>query len=237
MNVAAILAGGSGQRMRLDIPKQFLTVNDKPVVIYTLEAFEKHPDIESILVICLDGWQESLRSYAKQAHIKKLKWIVAGGSTGQESARNGIAELKKHLKGDDIVIMHDANRPLVSQESISDAIVQCKIHGSAVAAIPCTEPLFYRDAEGGSNSGIPRDELVRTQTPHAFPMKSMVWAHEEAQKRGITNSVAIGTLMLELGQTVHLSHGSEQNFKITTMDDLELFRAILQIRHTEGLLL
>ena len=231
MNVAAILAGGSGQRMNLEIPKQFLTVNDKPVIVYTLEAFEKHPDIDAVLVICLEGWQQSLQSYAKQANIRKLKWIVPGGENGQSSARNGVFELRKHLADDDIVIMHNANRPLVSQDSISDAIVQCKMYGSGVAAIPCTEPLFYTESDGSSHSGIPRDKLVRTQTPHAFPMKTIAWAHEEAIRRGITNSVAIGSLMLELGQVVHLSHGSEQNFKITTMDDLELFKALLTLRN------
>ena len=231
MNIAAILAGGSGQRMHLDIPKQFINVNDKPVIIHTLDVFQQHPDIDSILVICIDGWQEILKAYAKQFGITKLKWVVSGGQNGQESAYKGLIELEKFCNADDLIIMHDANRPLVTQEIISDGIIKCRKYGSAIAAIPCTEPIFVKNnvESNISNKSISRDLLVRTQTPHVFSLGKMLWAHREALKNGITNSVAIGTIMIELGETVCLSIGSEMNFKITRMEDLNLFKALINI--------
>ena len=116
MNIALIIAGGKGQRMKQEVPKQFLNVNDKPVIIYTLEAFQKHPDISEIGVVCIDGWQQILTAYAKQYGISKLKWIVPGGENGQGSIRNGVFEAEKHYNEDDIVLIHDAIRPMVHKK-------------------------------------------------------------------------------------------------------------------------
>ena len=127
MNVGLLIAGGSGQRMNQDIPKQFLNVNDKPVIVYTLEAFQKHPNIEKICVVCIEGWEEVLRAYAKQFGITKLSWVVKGGSTGQESIKNGIWAMKDELDGEDLILVHDAIRPMISQEIISESISKCKL--------------------------------------------------------------------------------------------------------------
>ena len=129
MNIALIIAGGSGQRMHQDIPKQFIYVYDKPVIIYTLEAFQKHPDIDAIQVVCLDGWHEILRAYAKQFNISKLVGVVSGGKNGQASICNGLSALKDIYNEDDIVLVHDAIRPMVSSEIISDCIAKCNIFG------------------------------------------------------------------------------------------------------------
>ena len=110
---AIIIAGGSGHRMGQDIPKQFINVFDKPVIIYTLEGFQKHPMIDNIEVVCLDGWHEVLWAYAHQFNISKLKWVVSGGNTGQESIRNGVFNLEGKVDDDDIIIIHDGIRPLV----------------------------------------------------------------------------------------------------------------------------
>ena len=115
MNIALLIAGGKGVRMNQDIPKQFLNINDKPVIIYTLEAFQKHPEIDEIAVVCLEGWQEILWAYARQFNISKLKWVVDGGLCGQESILNGVFELEKHYEDNDIVLIHDGIRPNVSQ--------------------------------------------------------------------------------------------------------------------------
>src|SRR5690554_1057282 len=123
MNIALIIAGGSGTRMAQDIPKQFLNVYDKPIIIYTLEAFQKHSNIDVVAVVCIEGWERILNAYAKQFSITKLKHIVPGGDCGQASIRNGLLELEKHYDKDDIVLIHDAIRPMVSQEIISDCIV------------------------------------------------------------------------------------------------------------------
>lgn len=228
---AMILAGGKGVRMNQDIPKQFLNINDIPIIVYTLEAFQRHSEVDEILVVCIAGWTEILWAYARQFNITKLKWIVEGGETGQESIRNGVFELAKHCGEDDIVIIHDAIRPNVSQEIISSCIAQCRLMGSAVTVIPCVEAMLLRQEKGKSSKEvISRDSLARTQTPQAFSLKKLVWAHKEAQRRGISNSVATCTLMVELGEEVFFSAGSEKNVKLTTVEDIEIFKALLYLR-------
>lgn len=227
MNIALLIAGGKGVRTNQDIPKQFININDQPVIMYTLQAFQKHPEIDAIAVVCIHGWEEVLWAYANQFNITKLKWIVAGGECGQESIRNGIFELEKHCDKDDLVLIHDAIRPNVSQEIISNCIATCRLKGSAITVIPCAEAMLLRDEENSSKEVISRDSLARTQTPQAFSLGKLGWAHREALKRGITNSVATCTLMIELGEEVHFCPGSEKNVKITTVEDIDIFKALL----------
>lgn len=235
MNIALITAGGCGTRMKQDIPKQFINVNDKPVIIYTLEAFQKHPDIDAIIIACLSGWHEIMKAYIKQYHITKLKWIVEGGENGQQSIFNCLKKLKEECSREDIVVIHDGNRPLVSGEVISDCIVKCHLYGSGVACIPCTEATLETNDRNSSIKSISRDILVRTQTPHAFTLEKLLWAHEEAKKRNIKNTVATCTLMIELGEEIYLSAGSEKNFKITTMSDIEIFKALINYKRARWL--
>lgn len=233
MNLVILTAGGQGTRTNQDIPKQFLHINNKPLIIYTLEAFERHPNIDAILVCCLDGWQEILRAYAKQFNITKLKWIVKGGKTGTESIKNGVMELKKHCKPDDVVMIHDGNRALVSQEIINSSLITCKKYGSAVAAIPCVEAIFKSDDGISSNITIPREELYRTQTPHTYTLKKLLWAYDEAEKKNITSTTATCTLMNLLGEKVYFSKGSERNMKVTTVEDIDIFKALLNTELAE----
>ena len=235
MNIALIIAGGSGQRMNQDIPKQFINVNDKPVIVYTLEAFQQHPGIDAIAVVCLEGWREILNAYAKQFNITKLRWITDGGKNGQESIKNGIWALKEECAPDDMILIHDGIRPMVSQEIISACITKCRKNGSAVTVIPCAEAMLLSDDKLSSKETILRDKLARTQTPQAFFLEKLVWAHEEAAKRGITNSIATCTLMIELGEKVSFSTGSEKNIKLTTTDDIEIFKALLVSKKDEWL--
>ncbi len=228
MNIAMIIAGGRGVRTHQDIPKQFLNIQDKPVIVYTMQAFQKHPEIDAVLTVCINGWQEILWAYAHQFNITKLKWVTAGGDNGQASIHNGLVELEKHCTGDDIVLIHDGIRPNVSQEIISNCIAECRLHDSAVTVIPCAEAMLLRNEDKNSSSElIERDMLARTQTPQAFPLKKLLWAHGEAEKRGIDNSTATCTLMVELGEEVHFCPGSEKNIKITTTEDIEIFKALL----------
>jgi len=233
MNIALIIAGGRGQRMDQDIPKQFINVQDKPVIIYTLEAFQNHPDIDAIQVVCLDGWQEILIAYAKQFNITKLVGIVSGGKNGQASIRNGIFAIKEKFSDKDIVLVHDAIRPMVSAEIISDNIAKCKLNGAAISAIPCAEAMLVTENRISSRSTYDRNKLMRTQTPQAFPLEKLIWIHEEAKKKGIKNSVASCTLMIELGQTVYFSVGSERNIKLTTTDDIEIFKSLLNTKNSD----
>lgn len=233
MNIALIIAGGVGQRTNQDIPKQFINVNDKPVIVYTLEAFQNHKDIDAIEVVCLDGWHDILSAYAKQFNITKLHKIVSGGENGQASIRNGVYSISESFSEDDIILVHDAIRPMISEEIITDCINTCKEYGSAITSIPCAEAMLYTTDKVQSDKIISRDELLRTQTPQAFSVGRLKAAHEEALKRGITNSVASCTLMIELGEKVYFSKGSEKNIKLTTADDFEIFRALLTAKNAD----
>ena len=235
MNIGLLIAGGVGQRMGQEIPKQFININDKPVIIYTLEAFQNHPDIDAIAVVCLDGWHHVLDVYAKQFNITKLKYIVSGGENGQGSIRNGVYELEKHFGPDDIVLIHDAIRPMVSEEIISDCIRVTKEKGNAITVIPCAEAMLVSESQTDSTEIYNRDRLKRTQTPQAFYIKDICDLHREAIEKGILNSVASCTLMIELGKEVYFSKGSEKNVKLTTVEDLDIFKALLTLKRSEWL--
>ena len=228
MNVAIITAGGIGSRIHQEIPKQFLHVNNKPIIIYTLEAFQKNPSIDAIIVAVLDRWEEILWAYSKQFNITKLKWVVVGGATGQESIYNCISKLQEEGLGEDtIVTIHDGNRALVSQDIITDSLAVYKRYGSAVAAIPCVEAVFRSKDGLISDVSIDREELFRTQTPHTYSLGKLLWAHDQAKEKGITNTAATCVLMNKLGEKVYFSMGSEINLKITTPDDLEIFKGLI----------
>ncbi len=234
-NVALIIAGGTGNRMHQDIPKQFLTVNEKPVIIYTLETFQKHADIDAIAVVCIDGWKDVLQAYANQFNITKLKHIVPGGENGQASIRNGVYELEKHYEKDDLVLIHDAIRPLVSEKIISDCIAIAREYGCAVTAIPCAEAMLQTQDGVVSKGSYPRSNLKRTQTPQAFRIGDICDLHRRALEEGITNSVASCTLMIEMGKEVYFSEGSEKNIKLTTVEDIDIFKALLTEKRSEWL--
>lgn len=232
MVIALLTAAGSGTRMGQDIPKQFIHVEEKPVIIHTMEAFQNHPMVDKIVVVTLPSWIDVLKAYAKQFNITKLEWVVPGGETGQESILNGLNALKEAgVSDDDIVMVHDGNRCLVSSEIISNSLATYKKHGSAVASIPCVEAVF-RSNDGGSSStiSIPREQLFRTQTPHTYSLGKLLWAHGKAKEMGINNTAASCTLMQQLGEVVYFSKGSEENLKITTTDDLMIFKALLHTK-------
>jgi 2-C-methyl-D-erythritol 4-phosphate cytidylyltransferase len=233
MNVALIMAGGFGERTHQDIPKQFLNVYDKPIIIYTLEAFQNHPDVDAILVSCLSGWEEILWAYAKQFNIDKLKWVASGGINGQESARNGALALKGVCEENDIIIQHDSIRPMVSADIISDCIVKAKKHGTGLAAMRCQETII-RSIDGISgDSLINRWEIMRVQTPQAYKYGTFLWVHEEAVKRGISDAVYTNTIMVDLGEEVFFSLGSDKNLKITTLEDIDMFKALYKTKRDE----
>ena len=227
-NIAMIIAGGVGARMHQDIPKQFINVHDKPVIIYTLEAFQKHPNIDAIVVVCLDGWHDILRAYAMQFGITKLENIVSGGETGFQSIRNGLHDIySRHSADDDVVIIHDSIRPRVSQDIISDNIRVCRENGNAITVIPCTAVMLRTNDAYTSEEQIPRDNLKITQTPQSFFIKELLSVHEEADRKGITDSIASCSLYIELGKKLFFSMGSEKNVKLTTSEDIEIFTSLL----------
>lgn len=235
MNIAIIIAGGSGKRMGQDIPKQFINVYDKPVLMYTLESFEKHPLIDAIELVCIDGWHDVAKAYAKQFNIKKLKWIVSGGETGQESIRNGVYNLEGKCKADDIIIIHDGVRPLVDDEVLTDVIAKCKKFGNGVSSMPYNEQIFIIDDEYTTSKYIPRETLRRVVTPQAYKFGELDEAYHEAFEKeiGIYGSSYTNTMMVELGKKLYFAAGSEKNIKLTTKDNLEQFKAYLKLENND----
>ena len=227
-NIALIIAGGVGARMHQSIPKQFISVFDKPVIVYTLERFQLHNKIDTIAVVCLQGWESALQCYANQYGITKLKHIVKGGGSGQESIKNGLDCLSANYPEDSLVLIHDAIRPMVSEEVISDCINIAKLNGNAVACIPCQEAMMVCTDGKSSNSSILRDELKRSQTPQCFKLGELIEAHNKAKELQISNSISSCVLFTDLGKTIFISQGSEKNLKLTTQEDMDIFKALLK---------
>lgn len=241
MNVGLIIAGGVGSRMKAKIPKQFMKVDDKEVIFYTLEAFQKSRDIDAIVVVCLHGWKEFLKRGAEEYGITKMlnlpdNGIVPGGDSGMHSLRNGMEYLRNNFDEDSIVVIHDAVRPLISQDIITANIAGVKRHGTAITTVPTTEALLQVTPDNPDNSSVvvDRSVIARTQTPQSLRLSKFIWAHEEAVKRGIKDTVATCTLLVELGESVHLILGEGTNFKITTQEDIDLMKAYLNMWKSEN---
>lgn len=235
MNIALIIAGGAGTRMGQDIPKQFLCVHEKPVIIYTLENFQNHPAVDAIYVVCIDGWQCALDAYAKQYNITKLKEIVTGGSSGQHSIFNGVKAIYAKEDEDACIIIHDGIRPLVDATVIDNVLETYQKYGNAVSSLPYNEQIFVIKDEISTQSYVPRETLRRVMTPQAYPLGKLYRAYCLASERGVgfTGSSYTNTMMVDLGETLYFAQGSDRNIKLTTKDDFELFKAYLA-RKEEG---
>ena len=233
MNVAIIIAGGVGSRMGLDIPKQFVHIYGKPVIIYTLEGFQRHPEIDAIEVVCLSGWEETLRDYARQYGITKLKWVVTGGASGQESIRNGVYGLEGELAADDIAIIHDGIRPMVDSSVLSDVLRVCRLHGNGVTSTPYNDQIFRKLDDYSTREYIIRETLRRVATPQAYRYGLLLEGYRRAfaEGIGITGSAYTNTMMVDLGHTLYFAAGSDKNIKLTSRDDLALFKAFLRMEN------
>ncbi len=233
MNVAVIIAGGSGNRMGQKIPKQFINVYDKPILIYTLEGFQRHPMIDAIAVVCIEGWHDVVWAYANQFNISKLKWVVSGGNSAQESIRNGVYSLEDKANDNDIIIIHDGIRPLVDDMVLTDVIHKAKEFGNGVTSLPYNEQIFIVNPEDETTTlqYIPRETLRRVSTPQAYMFKQLDEAYHEAFEKeiGIYGSAYTNTMMVELGVKLHFAAGSDKNIKLTTKDDLEMFKSYLKM--------
>ena len=231
MTIAIIIAGGVGSRMGLDIPKQFVKVEDKTVLTYTLEGFQRHPMVDAIEVVCIKGWEDVVVNDARNYGITKLKWIVEGGSTGQESIRNGVFNLEGKCSPEDIIVVHDGIRPLVDSMVLTDVIEKAGRYGNAVTSLPYNEQIFVVDNDDPSTTTrfIPRETLRRVSTPQAYRFDLLDSKYHEAFERGvgIYGSHYTNTMMVELGVKLHFAAGSDKNIKLTTPDDLEIFKGYL----------
>ena len=230
MNVVLITAGGMGERFGAKTPKQFHNIDGKPLIIYTLEKFQQHAKIDAIVVSCLAGWEQTLWDEAAKFGITKLKYVTVGGDSNQESICNGVAEIDKHFDDDTSVLIHDAARPLVTEQIITDCLDVLEKHGNAIACIPCLEPLLRVNEQGEpkcSHDFYPREGVMRAQAPQGFSLKLLKWAHAEAAKQNITHTTASSVLMQKLGVKLYCSKSSTNNIKVTTQDDIAFLNAWL----------
>lgn len=235
MNIAMIMASGKGERMGQSIPKQFINVNDKPVLVYTIEKFQKHPQIDKILVVCLEGWESVLSAYAQQFSLNKLEWIVSGSEERQKSILNGLKKLQEVASLEDLIILHDGVRPLVTLDILSDLIVTAEKYGNAVSSYTVLDQIVIKDDDSTTSESIPRDELRVVTTPQAYTLHTISTTYERAYSDGkaMSGHHSINTLMHAYGEKLYFSKGTDANFKLTSTDDIYRFKAILEIEKCE----
>lgn len=227
MITAMLFAGGSGVRMQSsDLPKQFLEVGGKPIIIYTMEHFAKHPWVDGIVVACKEDWIDYLIELIERFRVRKVKAVVPGGKTGFDSIHNGVVAVAEFSKEpDDIILICDGVRPMLSQELITNCIEHTRQHSTAIPVTPSIDSLLYSTDGETCGKSYDRNTMYITQAPQGYTMERILWAHEEAYKRGILNPVSSGELFIELGEKVHIFKGERFNIKVTTPEDLITLRS------------
>lgn len=237
MNVAIILAGGVGSRMGAGQPKQFIEVGGKPIIAHTLERFQSHPEIDGIEIVCVESHIGRVKEVVGQGGFSKVRWVTRGGGTFQDSVIQGVRNLKAVLEGSDIVLIHYAVSPIVSDEMISDAIRVAKQKGNCVSATPCYLLMGSNDGGQCSTQWVDREKIMQLNSPQSFQYGYVVQLYQEAEERGVLDKVEPHTtsLMYRLGRTIYFSKGNQANIKITTKEDLDLFEGylLLQRKRTE----
>lgn len=224
---ALIFAGGTGTRMKsADIPKQFIEVDGKPIIIRTLEHFSNHTEVDSIVIVCVEDWIDYLENLIKNYSIKKINCIIAGGSSGYASIHNGVLKISNSASMEnDIVLICDGVRPILTPLLISICIRDAKMYGTAVPVVPSIDSVLISDDGKGCNKNISRKKVYITQAPQGYKLKEILWAHQQAEKIGKTNTVSSADLMIELGHEVHIFIGERDNIKVTTPEDLDTLRS------------
>jgi len=237
VNIAVILAGGVGRRMGSDTPKQFIEIDGKPIIIYTLERFENHPDIDAIEIVCLSSHIEEIKSLVNMYDIKKVKWIVPGGSTFQESVRNGVFNLKNKCNDDDILMIHMSVAPFIEDDIITDSISVCLKNGNAISVNPCLLCMGMKSSESYTDEGIHRETLIGLNTPQSFLFGEIYDAYKIAVDENFLDTLEPHTtsLMYELGKRLYFSKGSQYNIKITTSKDLDLFEGYVLLKQKRNI--
>ncbi len=229
MNIAVIFAGGIGQRMKTtNRPKQFLEMHKKPIIIYTLEHFENHSDIDAIVIACVEEWIPYLESLLEKFHITKVKKIVPGGETGQMSIYNGLAAAKD-VAGEEksVVLIHDGVRPLIDEKVISDNIACVKENGSAITSAIVKETIMVVKDDNSIDYVPDRAHSRVAKAPQSFWLDEILAVHKKAQDEERYDFIDSCTMMKHYGHTLFLIDGPYENIKITTPDDFYTMRALL----------
>ena len=238
MNTALIFAGGAGRRMHsAGKPKQFLELHGMPIIIHTLEHFHRHPEIDAIAVVCIAGWVDYLKELLVRFHIKKVRWIVPGGETSQESTRAGLGILEANCDPrDTIVLIHDGVRPLITEKVISDNIAAVKEYGNAITAAPAIETIITVDENEDVTELIDRQSCRLARAPQSFYLSDIIAMHQKAMADNYDKMIDSASLMIHYGVKLHLVEGPAENIKITTPSDFYIFKAIQEARENMQIL-
>ena len=237
MNIAVIFAGGVGSRMNtVSRPKQFLELNGKPIIIYTLELFDNHPDIDGIVVACIKDWIPFLEKMIKKFEINKVVKIVSGGKSGQESIYNGLCAAEDFTKSkcDDasMVLIHDGVRPLITENTITDNIAKVKECGSCITCVPSIETVVVNQLDG--NLSIPkRSDCLIARAPQSFYLRDILAAHRKSHEENLPDFIDSCSMMSHYGFKLGLVMGPMENIKITTPTDYFVFRAMVQVHENQ----
>lgn len=234
-NIAVIFAGGSGARMGAGLPKQFLEIDGKPIIIHTLELFEENDSIDEIYVACKEDYIKKLQKLIRRFCITKVTDIVPGGKTGQDSIYNALSRAKKGNGNRDIVLIHDGVRPCITSDLIDEVIRCVKENGSAVTCTPMYETPVVSEDGGFVDSVPPRNKLYTAQAPQSFYLGDILEAHEKVRKEnpGYEGIVDSCSMMKMLGKDVAIVEGNRGNIKVTTPEDLYIFKAMIQYKETQ----
>ncbi|ALD71566.1 2-C-methyl-D-erythritol 4-phosphate cytidylyltransferase [Streptococcus gordonii] len=229
---ALIFAGGTGKRMNTKtLPKQFLELHGKPIIIHTIEHFESHPEIKDIVVVCVDDWLDYCKDLLAKFNIKKVSQVVPGGETGQMSIFNGLEALREKYQGNnDYVLIHDGVRPLIDEETISKNIESVKKYGTAITVKPVIETVVQVDEEDIINNVIERSTCQTAVAPQSFLLSEIYSLHMRAQAEKLFDMTDSATLARYFGLPLHTVMGGSENIKITTPSDFYIFRAIYEAR-------
>lgn len=215
--------------MGSDVPKQFLEVNGKPIIVYSIENFQRNPLIEKIVVVCIKDWIEYLKELIEKYALTKVQWITEGGSTGHDSIRNGVFFLKDKIDPDDYIIVHDAVRPVLPQKAINEVIRVAHEKGNASSSIVCHPPIVYTEDFESGITDIDREHVMLTASPQAFRYSLALKCYEQAEQENFHNSTFTSSLLIHCGERVYFAKGTTSNIKITTKEDIALFTALLSV--------
>lgn len=237
MNIAVIFAGGAGERMHtVDKPKQFLEMHKKPIIIYTLEIFENHPEIDAVVIACIEDWIPHLNNLLYKYKITKVKKVIPGGETGQMSIYNGLVAAKKVVGNDNaVVLIHDGVRPLINGQVISDNIASVRKYGSAITTSKVKETILVINDAASIDYVPDRSHSRVAKAPQSFWLDDILAVHHKAQCESITDCIDSCTLMKHYGYSLYLVDGPYENIKITTPDDFYTMRALLDAKENEQL--
>ena len=228
-NYVILLAGGVGKRMQSEIPKQFLEVDGKPIIVYTIENFQRNEQIEKIVVVCVKDWIEHLRNLIQKYSLTKVEWITEGGDTGHDSIRNGVFFLKDKIEPDDFIIVHDAVRPILPQKAIDEVVRVAHENGNASSSIACHPPIVYTEDFKSGIKDVDREHVMLTASPQAFRYELALKCYEKAEQENKHNFTFTSSLLIHYGERVYFAKGTTSNIKVTQKEDLALFGALLKV--------